>query len=377
MSVYQRGSVWWYSFVFAGRRIQESAKTENKTIAKNAEKARRRELELSFNGLTAATNRKHRLETIAELSVPYLEQYRLKHRAPSFAECCIRRLLEHVGSMLPIEINAASIAEYQSARLKQQAAPKSINEETTFLLRLLGPRGDLLRSELHRKKMLKLAVPSQPGKAYSEAERDRLKLAAEQSASPHILFALSLAQNMGMRDAEMKNLRWSQIDFNKEILTVGRSKTEAGEGRTIPLNSEVMAALMTHVAWYVKQFGELRPTWYAFPHGSPRHMDPSRPVTTFSGGWETVRRRAGVTGRWHDNRHTLITELAESGAGDQTILDVAGHVSWQMLARYSHIRTAAKRDALEAVVTRRQKARQMTVDAATKQAAEDAAATVN
>jgi hypothetical protein len=59
---------------------------------------------------------------------------------------------------------------------------------------------------------------------------------------------------------------------------------------------------------------------------------------------------AGVKGRWHDNRHTLITELAESGAGDQTIMDIAGHVSKQMLKHYSQIRMEAKRSALEAIV---------------------------
>ena len=59
--------------------------------------------------------------------------------------------------------------------------------------------------------------------------------------------------------------------------------------------------------------------------------------------------RGCVTGRLHDSRHTLITELAESGAGDQTIMDIAGHVSRQMLKHYSHIRMQAKSEALEAV----------------------------
>jgi len=44
--------------------------------------------------------------------------------------------------------------------------------------------------------------------------------------------------------------------------------------------------------------------------------------------------------------------LAESGAGDQTIMDIAGHVSRQMLARYSHIRMEARRKALEAIKTK-------------------------
>jgi hypothetical protein len=57
-----------------------------------------------------------------------------------------------------------------------------------------------------------------------------------------------------------------------------------------------------------------------------------------------------VTGRWHDNRHTLITDLVESGAGDQTIMDIAGHVSKRMLRHYSHIRMEAKRTALESIV---------------------------
>lgn len=80
-------------------------------------------------------------------------------------------------------------------------------------------------------------------------------------------------------------------------------------------------------------------------------------MTTLKTAWTTVRKKADVQGRWHDNRHTLITELAESGAGDETIMAIAGHVSRQMLSRYSHIRTEAKRHALEDVLARRQKVR--------------------
>ncbi len=60
---------------------------------------------------------------------------------------------------------------------------------------------------------------------------------------------------------------------------------------------------------------------------SPRPKDPTRPMVTLKTSWNNVRKKAGVTGRWHDNRHTLITDLAESGAADETIRDIAGHVS--------------------------------------------------
>ena len=133
-------------------------------------------------------------------------------------------------------------------------------------------------------------------------------------------------------------------------LVVGQSKTEAGEGRTIPLNSSLLPVLREYAVWYREKFGETRPEWYVFPFGRPRPSDPTRPITTFKTAWRNVRKNAKVTGRWHDNRHTLITDLAESGAGDQTIMDIAGHVSKRMLRHYSHIRMEAKRTALESIV---------------------------
>ncbi len=64
-----------------------------------------------------------------------------------------------------------------------------------------------------------------------------------------------------------------------------------------------------------------------------------------------IKVNAGVKGRWHDNRHTFVTGLAESGeASDQTIMDIAGHVSKRMLKHYSHIRMEAKRRAVAALI---------------------------
>ena len=108
--------------------------------------------------------------------------------------------------------------------------------------------------------------------------------------------------------------------------------------------------MVEYSSWYRGRFGELRPEWYVFPFGKPQPADPTRPVTTLKTAWNNLRERAKVTGRWHDSRHTLITELAESGASDQTIMDIAGHVSKQMLKHYSHIRMEAKRVALESIL---------------------------
>jgi integrase len=207
--------------------------------------------------------------------------------------------------------------------------------------------GDVLRVRLRKKRLLKLKVRNHVGKAYDADEKARMIAVAKEAHSPHIYPALMIALNTGLRDAEMKNLTWAQVDLNERYLAVGRSKTEAGEGRTVPLNSALYQALVDYSAWYRERFGEIRPEWYVFPFGTPRPHDPTRPVTTLKTAWKNLRLKAKVQGRWHDNRHTLITELAENGAGDQTIMDIAGH---QMLKHYSHIRMKAKRAALESIL---------------------------
>ena len=54
----------------------------------------------------------------------------------------------------------------------------------------------------------------------------------------------------------------------------------------------------------------------------------------------------------HANRHTLVTELSESGAGDEVIMSIVGNVSRAMLSRYSHVRMEAKRRALDEIAAR-------------------------
>ena len=205
---------------------------------------------------------------------------------------------------MAVDVNEKSVAEYQNLRLEEKAAPKSINEEIGFLLRLMNDAGDMLRLRLRKKKLLKLRVRRTVGKAYSAEEKARMLKEAKAARSPHIYPALVLALNAGMRDREIKNLRWCQIDLERKFLVVGDSKTDAGEGRTIPLNSALETAMVEYSSWYRGRFGELRPEWYVFPFGKPQPADPTRPVTTLKTAWNNLRERAKVTGRWHDSRHT-------------------------------------------------------------------------
>ena len=96
-----------------------------------------------------------------------------------------------------------------------------------------------------------------------------------------------------------------------------------------------------------------KPDHYVFPTCENGKIDPVTPQKSWRSAWRSLRKAAGLSHlRFHDLRHHAITELAESLASEQTIMSVAGHVSRQMLERYSHIRLDAKRQAVEALSQR-------------------------
>jgi integrase len=305
-------------------------------------------MEVGFNSLEDARDRN--IRTLRDRAAEYLESYALRNRSKTFAEYAIKHLLDHLGGQMLVDLDGASVRNYQDARLKEKAAPKTINEEVGFLLRLLDERGELIRAQLKRQNVLKLKVRNTIAKVYPQEEKQALMTEAQKSKSPNIYPALMLAQNTGMRSSEIRRLQWTHVDLKKRFLIVGRSKTDAGEGRTIPLNSSLFEALCQHAVWFETRFGKIDPDWYLFAFGKSKNLDPTRPVTTLKTAWRYVKKRANVKGRLHDSRHTLITELAEGGVGDETIMNIAGHVSRQMLKHYSHIRMEAKRNALEMIV---------------------------
>ena len=189
--------------------------------------------------------------------------------------------------------------------------------------------------------------------------------------------AAVLAVSTTCRGIEIRNLRWQDVDLFNRVATIRRSKTTAGH-RTIPLNGDAMAAL-ARLLERARALGSSDPEHYVFPTCENLTIDPSRPQKSWRTAWrklvlEAARRvgreaarealdahlglRAAIAAwkraaaplqglRFHDLRHQAITELAEAGASDATLMAVSGHVSKRMLEHYSHVRMAAKRAVLE------------------------------
>src|SRR4051812_15673769 len=106
-----------------------------------------------------------------------------------------------------------------------------------------------------------LPVTEDVGKALTFEEEDALLAACRQSRSRCLYPAVMLALNTGMRYSEIRLLQWQQINFHGKALVVGKSKTANGSGRTIPLNTRLVAVLEMSAS----RFPNRRPTDYVFP----------------------------------------------------------------------------------------------------------------
>jgi hypothetical protein len=108
------------------------------------------------------------------VAADYLADYRLRFRGVTFAEYAVGHVVRHFGEKLLVDIDETTILAYQTVRLKEKAAPKSINEEVRFLLTMMGESGDVIRVRLRKKKKLKLPTRRKIGKAYEPEETQRM-----------------------------------------------------------------------------------------------------------------------------------------------------------------------------------------------------------
>lgn len=354
--LYRRGDVWWYKFRFAGQVFRESTKAKSKELARRAERKRRTTLEETYNGLSVE-RRVPKLFSVAaeewldvkkDVLAPKsysVEQYSIKHLRPVF------------GQRLLSDINAAAIARYVGLRRSQGAADKSIKLEFGTL------RGILRRAKLwavlaEDDLLPKLRDRDDVGRAITRDEETALLTKCLESRSRGLSTAVVIALNTGMREAEIRTLRWQQIQFDSRTLVVGKSKTIAGTGRAIPMNDRLTLALR---AW-ANRFPERKPEHYVFPaeqYGRPGaetagtyEFDAMRPMGSWKTGWKNARRDAGVVCRFHDLRHSAVTRLLEAGVSFPIVASLLGwspSTTTKMAKRYGHIGSAAHREAVAAL----------------------------
>ena len=355
MSVYKRGETYWFKFLFQGQLIRESAKTNSKTVAREAERARRREIELAVNRIPKrermplfSVAAKEWLASRVGLAANTLEAY----------EHFVETLTEQFGKRLVCDIDDQDISSLQRKRLAEEKSARTVNFEINVLRQILKAHGlwgaisDKVKSLRERRDV---------GRAISFSDEKKLIDAATKSRSPALLPLLIVSLDSGLRASEVRSLRrkdlkleWHNGIIEKGEFTVPKSKTEAGTGRSVPLTSRVCAVLTL----WLSRFLEGEADSYVFPRfsvgleGNARRpklyaADLAHPIGEWKKAWKVACKAAKVQYRWHDCRHTFITRLAENpNVSEETIRSLAGHVSRKMLERYSHIRISAKQAAI-------------------------------
>lgn len=338
-------NVYWYEFIFGGKRIRESAKTTRKSIATEAEKRKRLELERAYAGLPVEAAAM-RISTVLDCTKAYRKAYELGHRAKS--QTWVKERLPHVekalGNVLLPELTEERIREYMQARKAEGVGGRTINMEVSMLARAIGKKWSILWPKVKH-----YEEPKDTGRALSVEEEARLLKELEEARSPVLATFVKALLLTAMRCGELSLMRWEQVDFAQRVMTVGKAKTDAGTGRQIPMNQELFDVMTAHARWFTERFGETLPEHFLFPAGECWPNDPTQPSKRFKTAWGNLREKAKVRCRIHDLRHTALTKLAESGASDSTIMALAGHLSRAMLERYSHIRMNAKRQAVESL----------------------------
>ena len=335
--LYQRGGKWWFKFRFAGREFREPAKTSSKTLARNAERKRRQQLEEGYHGL----KKRQPPQTLKSASDAWLEMKRptIAPKTYVIEKTHLSHILPVLGQKLISDIDPDDISRYQKQRLKDEASPKTVNLEVGTIRAIL--RRYRIWANIQPDVRM-LATNDDVGKALPVEDEKRLLDGCAESRSRSLLPAVLLALNTGMRYSEMRLLHWSQIDLERRTVRVGKSKTEAGSGRLIPLNDKATKVLK----FWAEQFPDRKPEHFAFP--SERYgaggddfeptvfdVDPETPIGSWKEACESAKRKTGVEVRFHDLRHTFGTQMARAGAPLRAIQEWMGHASMQTTLIYA------------------------------------------
>lgn len=162
----------------------------------------------------------------------------------------------------------------------------------------------------------------------SDEERERLLTACKESQNPYLYTVVVLALSTGMRQSEIMNLTWDDVDFiNQRVIL---NETKNGERRAVHLAGKALELLQALRQRKVRRIdGNL-----VFPGVHALNRGPASLRTA----WIHARQRADIPDfRFHDLRHSAASYLAMNGASLMDIAAVLGHKTLSMVKRYSHL----------------------------------------
>jgi integrase len=330
MSIFKRGNVYWYKFMWNGELIRESTRQPNQNTARQMEAAHRASL---AKGEVGIRDRK---------PVPSLRAFcteRVKPWARSTFEQAAPKTwlwycfgINSVKNSLTLssrrldEIGPELIAEYASERQRDGLKVSSINS----CLRAL-------------RRVLRLAVEwgvldSSPKVKFLSGEhrRERVLTGLEEavylaSAAPLLHDVSVMLFDTGMRPEECHTLRWENINWvggRNGVLLVTKGKTKAAR-RVLPLSPRVRAVLENR--WECA--GQPGEGWLWPADTKGGHINHDSLKAQHKKALKVSKVRPFEV---YSIRHTFLTRLGESGCDVWTLARIAGHSNISISQRYVH-----------------------------------------
>lgn len=289
----------------------------------------------------AERQKAQRGDTFADLARVYLERH-AKARKLTWAkdESQLRRhLLKPWGALKLESIGRADVAALH--RRLGQRTPIEANRVLSLLSRMfsLAQRWGMLPDTASN--------PARGIDRYRETERDRwvtpselprLTEAINNEPNQVARWALWLYLLTGARRSELLAARWSDVDIDRKILRL--SRTKAGRPHEIPLSAPALSVL--------DNIPRIEGNPYLLPGSKP-----AAPLVNIAKPWNRVRRSAGVEDvRLHDLRRTVGSWLAQAGSSLALIGKVLNHSKVSTTAIYARLGQDQAREALESYGTR-------------------------
>lgn len=283
------------------------------------------------------------IPTFTDFSEKWYKTYVLTNNKPSGQASRRYVLRAHLvpffGGMKLTEITSLDIEQFKAAKLEAGLAAPTVNNHLTILgkcLRCAEEWGELE----HVPKMKPLKVPPQRFDFFSREESEKLLSVIE---DPRWYALVLLALRTGLRVSELLGLEWSDIDFDRQLLSLRRSIVQGVVGspknnreRHIPLTPLLCDALQKIRKPSGQLFcGKNGKLWSYFK---------------LRNGLKKFCKKAGlrIIG-WHKLRHTFASQLVAAGVSLKATQELLGHSSISMTLRYAHLAQSALRTAVEAL----------------------------
>ena len=237
------------------------------------------------------------------------------------------------------EINPEHVDRYKTRRLGE-VSPASVNVELRMLKSAFSTarRWKLIDSSPFEG----IAFAHVPEKAplfFEIREFQKLVECVQESWLREVVLFAVLT---GMRQGEILNLRWADVDLSKRLVRIETGptfKTKQGRRRTIPLNDSAVSLLSSMAG---DKASDLVFTMN------------DRPLNA---GWVThlfkrYVRRSGLSNdrlRFHSLRHTFASWLVQDGATLYEVQRLLGHSSPQITEVYSHLQAEHLHDTVNRI----------------------------